>query len=146
MIIASVVVLRLTRFGRYTYAIGSDRSAAERAGINVRSHIAQTYMAAGAAYGLAAYMGVAEFSTTSVDGHANDALNAIAAVAIGGASLYGGVGTAIGSLIGVFIPAVLANGLVITRVQPFWQQIAVGFALLVAVYADQLRRRARARP
>lgn len=146
VVLASVAVLRFTRFGRYTHAIGSDRSAAERAGINVRRHVARIYVAAGAAYGLAAFMGLAEFSTTSVDGHSNDALNAIAAVAIGGASLYGGVGSALGTLIGVYIPAVLANGLVITRVQPFWQQVAVGIALLLAVYADQVRRRARARP
>jgi len=59
---------------------------------------------------------------------------------IGGTSLFGGVGTIAGTVVGVFIPAVLANGFVIVGVQPFWQQVAVGAVLIVAVYLDQLRR------
>jgi ribose transport system permease protein len=139
--IAAAWTLRRTRFGRYTYAIGSDAVAAERAGIDVRRHLVKVYALAGVAYGLVAYLSLARFSTTSLGGHNGDALNAIAAVALGGTSLFGGVGTALGSLIGVFIPAVLQNGLVIASVQPYWQQIAVGVALLAALYADQVRRR-----
>lgn len=136
--------LRRTRFGRYTYAIGSDRKAAERAGINARGHIFITYVMAGGAYGLVAFLNLARFGTTAIGGHLNDALNAITAVALGGTSLFGGIGTALGSLVGVLIPAVLQNGLVIADVQPYWQQIAVGVALLFAIYADH-RRRARQR-
>lgn len=134
--------LRVTRFGRHTYAIGSDRQAAERAGIRVRRHIFTVYALAGAAYGLVAFMNLSRFGTTAIGGHTADALNAVTAVALGGTSLFGGIGTALGSLIGVFIPAVLQNGLIIADVQPYWQQIVVGAALLVAIYADQ-RRRAR---
>jgi ribose transport system permease protein len=132
--------LRSTRFGRYTYAIGSDRIAAARAGIDVERHLIKVYAIAGAAYGLTAFLALARFATTSIGGHNADALNAIAAVALGGTSLFGGVGTALGSLIGVFVPGVLQNGLVIASVPPFWQQVAVGAALLLAVYADQVRR------
>ena len=64
---------------------------------------------------------------------------------IGGTSLFGGVGTIIGTIVGVFIPAVLRNGFVIVGVQPFWQQVAVGAVLIVAVYVDQLRRARYAR-
>jgi len=71
-------------------------------------------------------------------------LQAIAAVVIGGTSLFGGVGTVFGTVVGVFIPAVLQNGFIILRVQPFWQQVAVGAVLILAVYIDQLKRRARA--
>ena len=66
--------------------------------------------------------------------------DAIAAIVIGGTSLFGGVGTIIGTVVGVFIPAVLRNGFVIVGVQPFWQQVAVGAVLIIAVYLDQLRR------
>jgi ribose transport system permease protein len=58
-----------------------------------------------------------------------------------GTSLFGGIGTILGTVIGVFIPAVLQNGFVIVGLQPFWQQVAVGAVLIIAVYLDQLRRR-----
>ena len=64
---------------------------------------------------------------------------------IGGTSLFGGVGTMLGTVFGVFIPAVLQNGFVIVGVQPFWQQVAVGAVLIGAVYLDQLRRRSQTR-
>ena len=64
---------------------------------------------------------------------------------IGGTSLFGGIGTMLGTVVGVFIPAVLQNGFVIVGVQPFWQQVAVGAVLIVAVYLDQLRRRSQYR-
>jgi ribose transport system permease protein len=98
------------------------------------------YAIAGLAYGFAAYLNLALYSTTSVAGHGTDALNAITAVALGGASLFGGVGTTLGSLIGVFIPGVLQNGLVIANVQPFYAEMGTGVALVLALSADQLRR------
>jgi len=64
---------------------------------------------------------------------------------IGGTSLFGGIGTVGGSVIGAFIPTVLRNGLVIARVQPFWQNVAIGVVLIVAVFLDQRRRRAEER-
>jgi ribose transport system permease protein len=66
-------------------------------------------------------------------------------VVLGGTSLFGGIGTVLGTVVGVFIPAVLQNGFVILGVQPFWQQVAVGAVLIVAVYIDQLKRRAQER-
>ena len=62
---------------------------------------------------------------------------------IGGTSLFGGRGSMLGTVIGVIIPAVLLNGFVIVGVDPFWQNIAVGAVLIVAVYIDQLRRRSQ---
>ncbi|RGP48008.1 MULTISPECIES: ABC transporter permease [Nocardiaceae] len=69
----------------------------------------------------------------------------IAAVVIGGTSLFGGIGTMFGTVVGLFIPAVLQNGFVIVGVQPFWQQVAVGAVLIAAVYFDQRRRDAASR-
>jgi len=72
-------------------------------------------------------------------------LQAITAVILGGTSLFGGSGTMFGTVVGVFIPVVLASGLVIVGVQSFWQQVMIGVILVAAVYFDQLRRRARSR-
>jgi ribose transport system permease protein len=139
------VVLAATRFGRHTYAIGSNPEAARRAGIAVDRHLIRIYALAGALAGLAGFLSLARFATTTISGHATDNLQAIAAVVLGGTSLFGGIGTILGTVVGVFIPAVLQNGFVITGVQPFWQQVAVGAVLILAVYLDQLRRRAQNR-
>jgi ribose transport system permease protein len=135
------VLLHATRFGRYTYAIGSNEEAARRAGIRVDRHLIKVYALMGMLSGLAGFLSLARFSTTTIGGHSTDNLQAIAAVVIGGTSLFGGIGTLLGTVFGVFIPAVLQNGFVIVGVQPFWQQVAVGAVLILAVYLDQLRRR-----
>jgi ribose transport system permease protein len=137
------VVLAATRFGRYTYAVGSNEEAARRAGIPVDRHLIKVYGLAGTLAGLAGFLSLARFATTTIGGHDTDNLSAIAAVVIGGTSLFGGIGTMLGTLFGVFIPAVLQNGFVIVGVQPFWQQIAVGAVLVGAVFLDQLRRRSQ---
>jgi ribose transport system permease protein len=139
------VVLAATRFGRYTYAVGSNVEAARRAGIPVDRHLIKVYALAGMLSGLAGFMSAARFATTTIGGHDTDNLQAIAAVVIGGTSLFGGIGTMLGTVFGVFIPAVLQNGFVIVGVQPFWQQVAVGAVLIGAVYLDQLRRRSQHR-
>jgi ribose transport system permease protein len=133
--------LALTRFGRHTYAIGSNDEAARRAGINVDRHLIMVYGLSGTLAGLAGFMSLARFATTTIGGHSTDNLQAIAAIVIGGTSLFGGIGTILGTVFGVFIPAVLQNGFVIVGLQPFWQQVAVGAVLIIAVYLDQLRRR-----
>jgi ribose transport system permease protein len=139
------IVLAATRFGRYTYAVGSNEEAARRAGIAVDRHLMKVYGLAGTLAGLAGFLSLARFSTTTIGGHDTDNLQAIAAVVIGGTSLFGGIGTMLGTVFGVFIPAVLQNGFVIVGVQAFWQQIAVGAVLIGAVYLDQLRRRSQDR-
>jgi ribose transport system permease protein len=137
------VVLHTTRFGRYTYAIGSNAEAARRSGINVNRHLIKVYALAGLLSGLGGVLSLAYFTTTTISGHETDNLTAIAAVVIGGTSLFGGVGAMAGTVVGVFIPVVLAAGLVIVGVQSFWQQVMIGVILVAAVYFDQLRRRAR---
>jgi ribose transport system permease protein len=134
------VILAMTRFGRYTYAIGSNEEAVRRAGVNVDAHLVKVYAIGGTLAGLAGFMSLARFGTTTIGGHSTDNLDAISAVVIGGTSLFGGIGTIVGTVVGVFIPAVLRNGFVIVGVQPFWQQVAVGAVLIIAVYLDQLRR------
>ncbi|MCE7002159.1 ABC transporter permease [Kibdelosporangium philippinense] len=134
------VLLAQTRFGRHTYAIGANMQAAERATINVKSHLITVYAIAGALGGIAGYLSLARFGTTTIAGHATDNLQVITAVVIGGTSLFGGIGTILGTCIGVLIPVVLQNGFVIMGLVPYWQQVAVGAVLIIAVLVDQLRR------
>jgi ribose transport system permease protein len=134
------IILAATRFGRYTYAIGSNEEGVRRAGVGVDAHLIKVYALGGTLAGLAGFMSLSRFGTTTIGGHSTDNLDAIAAIVIGGTSLFGGIGTIVGTVVGVFIPAVLRNGFVIVGVQPFWQQVAVGAVLIVAVYLDQLRR------
>lgn len=149
VLIAAVVTLigglalATTRFGRHTYAIGSNAEAARRVGIGVERHLLTVYGLAGLLAGLAGFLNLAHFGTTTLSGHAEDNLNTIAAVVLGGTSLFGGVGAILGTVIGVFIPMVLQNGFVIVGVQPFWQTVVVGAVLILAVYVDQLKRRSQ---
>src|SRR5262249_5756017 len=91
--LAGGVALAATRFGRNTSAIGSNQEAARRAGVAVDRHLIKVYGVAGMLSGLAGFLSLAYFATTTVAGHSTDNLQAIAAVVIGGTSLFGGVGT-----------------------------------------------------
>jgi ribose transport system permease protein len=103
------------------------------------------YALSGLLSGVAGVLSLAHYTTTTIASHTSDNLSAIAAVVIGGASLFGGVGTIGGTVVGVLIPGVLRNGLIILGAQRFWLDVAVGAVLVVAVFFDQLRRSARER-
>jgi ribose transport system permease protein len=141
----AAILLHMTRFGSRTFAIGSSAEAARRAGIPVRWQTVRVYMLAGGLAGLGGVMALARFSTTTIGGHATDNLTTISAVVLGGTSLFGGVGSIAGTIIGVFIPIVLLNGFVIIGIPPFWQTVTMGAVLVLAVWIDQLKRRARER-
>lgn len=145
IIVVGAIVLHRTRFGRYTYAIGSNEEAARRTGIKVTRHLVSVYALAGALAGIGAILSLAQFGTTTIAGQSLTNLNVIAAVVIGGTSIFGGQGTIFGTVVGLFIPAVLQSGFVIIGVQPFWQGVAVGSVLIAAVYVDQSRRAAAMR-
>ncbi|MEU2777969.1 ABC transporter permease [Streptomyces sp. NPDC007162] len=151
VILAAVVtalfgaVLAGTRFGEHTLAIGSNPTAVRRAGIPVGRHLVKVYGLMGLLAGLGAVMWLASYGTTSIAGHSTDNLKVITAVVLGGTSLFGGRGSVLGTVIGVFIPAVLTTGLIVIGVQQYWQDVAVGVVLVVAVYVDQLRRKTRER-
>jgi ribose transport system permease protein len=136
-------LLHTTKFGRYTFAIGSNAEGARRAGIGVTAHLMKVYTLTGVLAGLAGFLSLAYYNSTTITGHTSDNLNAIAATVMGGTSLFGGVGSVLGTVIGVFIPAVLKKGFNITGVPDFWQMIAVGAVLIAAVWFDQRRRRQR---
>lgn len=135
------LILAHTRFGRYTYAIGSNPEAGRRAGIAVDRHLTKVYVLAGALSGVAGILSLGFNSGTTLTGHSIDNLTVITGVVLGGASLFGGRGSMLGTFIGIFIPQVLNSGLEIIGVNEYWQQVAVGVVLVAAVYLDQFRRR-----
>ncbi len=145
VVVIGYVGMHQSVFGRHTLAIGSNEEAARRVGLRVQRHLVKVYIVGGVASGFAGFLSLAYFSTTSVGGHTTDNLQAITAVALGGTSLFGGVALILGTVIGVWIPAVLQNGFIIVGVNPYWQMIAVGIVLVFAVWVDQLRRRGQNR-
>jgi ribose transport system permease protein len=144
-VIIGGIVLHRTKFGRYTYAIGSNELSARRVGINVDRHLILVYGLSGLMAGLGAVLALAQFGTTTIAGQSLTNLNVIAAVVIGGTSIFGGEGSIFGTVVGLFIPAVLQAGFVIIGVEAFWQGVAVGSVLVAAVFVDQSRRAAALR-
>jgi ribose transport system permease protein len=147
VVVASVValvthvVLTRTLFGRRTFAVGSNLEGSRLAGVPVNSHIVWVYTFAGFMAGLAGVLDLARFHSTDIQGHSLDNLDAIAAVVIGGTSLFGGTGSIAGTVIGAFIPTVLRYGFTIQGISSFWQDVVVGAIIIVAVLFDQIRRR-----
>lgn len=140
MIVTALIahfVLSATRFGQHTYALGGNREAAKRAGINVNLHTIKLYVVCGLLAALAGLVWTMRFNSGSPI--AGDALmlNSVAAVVIGGASLSGGEGNVLGTVVGSLIMAVLYTGLVMLNVPPFWQFGAVGVIIIIAVLVDQ---------
>ena len=132
-------ILKNTKFGQHTYAIGGNEDAAIRSGIDVKKHTIKIYILSSFIAGIAGVFnvfqtGIGNFTPFG----AMYELFAVAAVVIGGASLMGGKGRIIASVIGVFLIAVLENGLLISGVQPFYRFIAVGMLLILAVVIDEL--------
>jgi ribose transport system permease protein len=137
-------VLRRTKLGRYTYAIGGNEEAALLSGINVRLYKTMVYGLAGLLSGLAAILLTARLNSAQPIAGMSYELDAIAATVIGGTSLLGGEGTVVGTLIGALIMAVLRNGLNLLGVSSFIQQIVIGTVIIVAVLIDMaLKRRGK---
>jgi ribose transport system permease protein len=141
--IAFGLIMAFTRFGERIYLTGSNEEGARRGGISTRGLEFRIYLLSGMLAGFAGLLDLARFNSAAIaTGHMTELLAALAAVIIGGASLYGGSGLIVGSVIGVFIPVVLNNGFVILGIEPFWHEIVLGAILVAAVGLDQVRRKA----
>ncbi len=132
--------LSQTRFGRHTYAVGGSEEASRRAGIPVVRHTIFIYMLSALLASLAGVLYTLRFSNGAADVGDPLLLTSIAAVIIGGASLFGGEGTVIGTVIGALIIAIIQNGLIFLGINPFWQFIAVGAVIILAVLVDQAKK------
>lgn len=135
----AIYALRRTKFGRYTYAIGGNQVAASRAGVPVDRHIIKLYVLSAVTAGIAGFLSMLRFTAGSAVIGDPLLLSSIAAVIIGGVSLFGGSGTVVGTVIGALIIAVLTTGLVMLNVPSFWQFIVVGAVVILAVLIDQTR-------
>jgi predicted ABC-type sugar transport system permease subunit len=134
-------VLSQTRFGQHTYALGASRPAAVRSGINITRHTIKLYLLSAVCAGLAGALYSGRFSAGAAQAGEPLLLDSIAAVVIGGASLFGGSGTIAGTVAGSLVIAIIQYGLVFIDVEPFWQFVAVGVVIIISVLVDQSQRR-----
>ena len=134
-------ILNKTILGTYTFALGSNEEAVRLSGVNVDRWKIIVYSFAGGLCGIAGLMIASRLNSAQPALGPGYELDAIAAVVIGGTSLSGGVGTIIGTIIGAFIISVLTNGLRIMSVAQEWQTVVTGVIIILAVYADNLRKR-----
>jgi ribose transport system permease protein len=132
---------RFTTFGRSVYAIGSNATAARLAGIRTRRTICVLFLLSGLACALAALILTSMLGSASPTAETGLELSVVTAIILGGTTLSGGEGTALGTLIGLLIVGFLNNGLIIQGVDPFWQYVAQGALLISAVSVDRLRER-----
>ncbi|MEW1847652.1 ABC transporter permease [Nonomuraea angiospora] len=139
--VIAAVVLNRTYAGRAMYAIGGNEEAARLSGIKVGRQKLITYALSGGFAAVAGIVLASRLASAQPQAAAGYELDAIAAVVIGGASLSGGKGRALGTFVGALILAVLRNGLNLLSVSAFWQQVVIGVVIALAVLVDTLRRR-----
>ncbi len=128
-----VVLFRYTHLGRYSAAIGGNREAALLAGVNVSRHKIFQYVLMGGAAALAGILLTGRLNAIQATAGQGLALHTIAAVVVGGTSLFGGRGTMLGTLVGVLLLAMVTNALVILRFQFFWQLVAAGLVIIASI-------------
>lgn len=138
--VVTYIMLKKTRLGRYIYAIGGNEEAARLSGINTKKILLSVYVLGGLLAGVSGIIMASRLNSAQPTAGISFELDAIAAVVLGGTSLSGGVGTIGGTLIGAFIIGVLDNGLNLLNVSSFYQQIAKGLVILLAVFLDKKRK------
>lgn len=136
-----LLVLTQTRFGRYVYAIGSNPEVTRLAGVPIDRYVVAVYAISGMLAALGALILTARLGTADPNIAVGYELDVIAAVVVGGTSLFGGRGGVFGTLVGALIIAVVGNGMVLLNINPFWTQAVKGAIILLAVLPDSLRRK-----
>lgn len=141
VVVIAGLYLHLGKFGRYTYAIGSNPFAARAAGINVKMQLAKIYGLSGLLSGLAGMFLYIRLGSGAPTSGAGNELDAIAAVVIGGVALAGGIGRMTGTVLGSLILATVTSGLIIIGVEPNWKQVVVAILIASAVSLQAVRGR-----
>ncbi|MBA2290143.1 MAG: ABC transporter permease [Chloroflexia bacterium] len=144
-VLIAFVILRYSQYGRWIYALGGNQEAARLSGLNTNLLTSSVYGISGLCSGVAGFLLTARLNSAEQVAGGGYELQAIAAVVIGGTSLFGGEGGVIGTLIGALLIGVLNNGLVILNVSPYWQPIVVGGVVVFSVFIDQFAKRRRRR-
>ena len=129
-------VLANTKLGRYTYSIGSNDTATRLAGVNTKKFRLYPYIISGVLAGLGGILMASRFGAVDPNYGTDYEMNTLAAVVVGGCAMTGGKGTIIGTAVGVILMGVLNNGLDISGISPYWQGVAVGIVLIVALLFD----------
>jgi len=143
--VVSLLVMRYTVFGRSLYAIGANPVAARLVAIRTGLILLITFVLSGLAMGLGGLILTSQLSSASPNAALGLELTVVTAIVLGGASLSGGRGTITGTIVGLLIIGVMNNGLVLMNVNSFWQDVARGILLILAVSFDRLRERINAR-
>jgi inositol transport system permease protein len=130
------VTLRYTRYGRSIYAVGGNPEAARLSGLNVKSILVSVYVIVGLLAGLSGFLLAARLGSAEAVAGLSYELRVIAAVVIGGTSLFGGLGGVGGTIIGSLLLGVLLNGLVMLNVSAYYQQVVIGVIIVIAVAFD----------
>ncbi len=138
-VLIAVFLLHKTQFGRHTFAIGGNREASVRAGVPADRQTILIFTLSAFTAGLAGVLYTARFTGGSSIAGEPLLLNSIAAVIIGGVSMYGGRGNIMGTVIGALIIAILVTGLIMLQVDPFLQFVIIGIVVIMAVLIDQAR-------
>ena len=137
LIVASVILLHYSRFGRHVYAVGGNAKAAKAAGINVDLVRMMVYVIGGVICGIAGVALTSRLNAASPQAAEGYELDAIASVVIGGTSLSGGRGGVLGTIIGALLIGIISNGLDILNVSSYFQQIIKGCIIILAVFMDR---------
>ncbi len=137
VVVVAAVAMTKTTWGRYVHAVGSNTEAARLSGVPVKSVLVSVYAASGLLAGLGGILLASRLNNGVPTAGTGYELQAIAACVIGGASLFGARGSAVGALIGALIVGMLNNGGSLLGIDPFWLQIAIGALILIAVAVDQ---------
>lgn len=144
MLVVAVVIhylLRYTRTGRYMYAVGSNAEAARRQGISILRITMTAYMLSSGLAALAGLLLVSRLSIASPSMANAYELQAIAAAVVGGASLFGGRGTVLGTVVGAVLFTTMSNAAVLLGIDPFWEMVIEGLLIALVVYLDNLQKR-----
>ena len=142
-IVIGGIILRFTKFGKYIYAIGSNVETVRLSGIDVRKVVYGVYAFSGLLAGIAGIMLTFRLWMGVPTCGINLNLDSIAAAALGGASLFGAQGSAIGVFLGAMIIAIIKNGSVLLNINPFWQQVIIGILIVLTVALDQIRAKGK---
>jgi ribose/xylose/arabinose/galactoside ABC-type transport system permease subunit len=139
-VILTSLLLKYTKFGRSAYAIGGNRNSALYAGIKINHTLFGVYLYAGLMCGVAGFVNAARLGNIQPNGSVNLELTIIAAVVMGGTSILGGSGTAIGTLIGVIMMSLVDNTLILLYVPTYWQRFVLGAILIITITVNVIQK------
>jgi ribose transport system permease protein len=141
--VPSYILLHRTRWGRYVYAVGSNAEAVRLSGISIKRTIYLVYMMSATCAALAGILATSRLSVGIATTGETWELQSIASSVIGGASLFGAVGSVAGPVLGAVLLSTITQGANLLNVNPFWQRVLTGLLIVLIVFLDQLRRRRR---